>query len=356
MKIIHTGDLHLGSAIGNLPPDRAELRRKELMDTFARLAAYAKNNGVAAVLIAGDLFDGDAPSMQVRKETLAVIAAAAPVCFFYVSGNHDGGLDFKETLPDNFYTFSKARGWQSYDLPEGVTVTGIEERYLNESAYATLSLRAERFNIVLAHGDIGQNGGVALAKLQNKKIDYLALGHIHKPMLTAERLDGRGRYRYCGCLDGRGFDECGQRGCFLLDIQKDGVLSESFLSFARRTVLEVRVDVSACENYYDAERAALTALDGVSAENIIKLVLCGWKKVGARLEPFMLTRRLSERFFFVKVEDQTRLQLDIAAFQNDTSEIGEFIKEVGRYEMNSDLREEILEVGLKALLGEEVDL
>lgn len=355
MKIIHTGDLHLGSAIGNLPPDRAELRRRELTDSFARLAAYAKNNAVSAVLIAGDLFDGATPPAQVRKETLSIIAAAAPVCFFYVSGNHDGAFEFGET-PDNFYTFSQARGWQSYDLPEGVTVTGIDEKYRGDGAYAALSLRAERFNILLTHGDIAQNGGVSLPNLQNKKIDYLALGHIHKPMLTAERLDGRGRYRYCGCLEGRGFDECGQRGCFLLEIQDGRVTAESFLSFASRTVLEVRADVSSCENYYDVERAALTALDGVSPENIIKLVLCGWKKVGARLDPFMLTRRLSERFFFVKVEDESRLKLDVAAFAEDSSEIGEFIKEVGRYEASADLREEILEIGLKALLGEEVDL
>ena len=52
---------------------------------------------------------------------------------------------------------------------------------------------------------------IEVYELKNKNIDYLALGHVHKYKM--EKLDNRGIYCYSGCLEGRGFDECGDKGC-----------------------------------------------------------------------------------------------------------------------------------------------
>ena len=200
MKIIHTGDVHLGSAFGGLSKDRAAIRQAELLDGFRRLCAYAKEIGVAAVLIAGDLFDGEKTTNSLYAEVFAAISAASPVCFFYVSGNHDEGIALSD-IPQNLYLFSQNRGWASYDLPENITVTGIDGKYLSSASYPLLRLRAERFNILMMHGDIHRADGadgISLPHLQNRSVDYLALGHIHIPTLQAERLDGRGRYRYSG--------------------------------------------------------------------------------------------------------------------------------------------------------------
>ena len=58
----------------------------------------------------------------------------------------------------------------------------------------------------------------------------------------------------------------------------------------------------------------------------------------------------------MKIVDESRVFIDYRQFENDLSERGEFVREVGRYEMNEELRAEILDVGLKALAGEEIDL
>ncbi len=361
MKIIHTGDVHLCSAMRNLPPDKAKLRKTEILDTFRQLTIYARENGVQAVLIAGDLFDENTAQRQVKREVFSIIHEARSVCFFYVSGNHDSEFDFEDEVPENFYTFSQNHGWKSYDLPENVTVTGMDTKYLREGKFAELSLRHDRYNILLLHGettacDMRGRESIPLQCLQNKHVDYLALGHIHIPTMTAERLDGRGHYRYCGCLEGRGFDECGQRGCFMMELRDGKLIGETFLSFSKRMVREVRADISACENYFDVERTALQALQGVSEKDIVKLVLCGRFKVGLKKDLPLLTHRLSEKFFFVKAEDESKIFIDYSAFSGDVSERGEFVREVGRYEMNEELRAEILDVGLKALAGEDIDL
>lgn len=359
MKIIHTGDIHLGSPLRGLPADKAKRRQAEIVDGFRRLCVYARENGVQAVLIAGDLFDSKQASQTLCAEVLAAVASAAPVCFFYVSGNHDGVLPAGETLPNNLYIFSKNHGWHSYELPEGVTVTGIDGCNLRADAYAALRLMPERFNIVLMHGDVRSGQGadcVSLQQLQNRHIDYLALGHIHIPTLQAERLDGRGKYRYCGCLEGRGFDECGKRGFFLLDVRGGRVVDEQFVSLAKRDVALCRADISSCKTYYDVETAALAALSAIKKEDMAKLVLCGKHEAGLRKDVALLTARLSEQYFFVKVVDESGVRIDYEQFKNDLSERGEFVRELSKYAMSDAERAEILDVGLKALAGEDIDL
>ena len=68
MKIIHTGDVHIGSALQNLPREKSALRKAEILEGFRRLCTYARENGVTAVLIAGDLFDGNDVAAEIKKE------------------------------------------------------------------------------------------------------------------------------------------------------------------------------------------------------------------------------------------------------------------------------------------------
>lgn len=361
MKIIHTADTHLGSALRGLSAEKAELRRAELLDGFRNLCAYARENGVAAVLISGDLFDENKASRHLRTEVFSAMDAASPVCFFYVSGNHDGGMDISDDLPANLYTFSQERSWQSYNLPENMTITGIDAKYLTSESYRELKLPHDRFNVVMLHGETvrgeGKNGQeISLSALQNKSIDYLALGHIHEPMPQAERLDGRGRYRYAGCPEGRGYDECGKRGVFLLDIQNGRVVNELFLSFAKREVCARSADISACSSYYEIERAVQNALGGVREGDMVKLTLCGKHKAGLRKDLSLLTARLNGAYFHAKVVDESTAFIDYSAYQNDLSERGEFVREVGRCALSEEERAEILDVGLKALAGEDIDL
>ena len=68
---------------------------------------------------------------------------------------------------------------------------------------------------------------------------------IHK--YKKEKLDNRGVYCYSGCLEGRGFDECGEKGLktavALLDNPKQqSEMSENILALARRKAADRIVD------------------------------------------------------------------------------------------------------------------
>ncbi len=352
MKIIHTGDVHIGSALSSLPPEKAEIRKREIFEGFAALTRYAKENGVSAVIIAGDLFDENGVAPHWKQETLACMAAAKPVRFFYVSGNHDNALELPAPLHDNVFTFCQEHSWFSYDLGENITLTGADSRNFAQAFSTPLRLSDAKFNIVALHG----GDDIPLPYFAERSVDYLALGHIHKPMPKAEKLGYRGVYRYCGCPEARGFDEAGARGFFLLEIRSGKIVNEKFLSLAKRMVVEIGVDISRCQTYLDVESAVMNATAQISQDDMVKAVLCGNPRAELRKDISLLCSRLCERFFFAKVEDVSRAYINPNAFENDLTERGEFVREVGRYEMNEDFRAEVLEVGLKALGGEEIDL
>lgn len=360
MKLIHTGDLHLGSAMTSLSPEKAKLRKAELMDGFRALAAFAKAENVAAVLIVGDLFDC-APTTLLQREVFSVMESASPVQFFYVSGNHDEAFCIEGEQPNNLHLFSDTHGWKSYALSKEIVVSGLDLKNLRDRSYSELTLNKQAFNVVMLHGEVvisktTQREQIALQRLQNKHVDYLALGHVHKPTMTAQRLDGRGVWRYCGCLEGRGFDECGRRGAFLLNVENGRLQEERFISFSKRVFSERRVDISACRTYHDVETAVLTALQDENRENAVKVLLCGRHSADLRKEPTLLEQRLSERFFYVRVEDESSVFVDYNEYARDITERGEFVREVGRSALNEKEKAEILEIGLKALRGEEIDL
>ena len=62
MKFIHCADIHLGSKMeAKLPQNKADDRKTEVRMTFNRMVEYAKENGVTAILLSGDVFDSDSP-------------------------------------------------------------------------------------------------------------------------------------------------------------------------------------------------------------------------------------------------------------------------------------------------------
>ena len=213
MRLIHCSDLHLDSKMeANLSARQAKDRGGEICASFARMVRWAESNEVRAILLAGDLFDTRRVSAKTADFVVNTMKNAAKIDFFYLRGNHDGTRDpfAGREVPGNLHTFDNQ--WTGYEMG-GVTITGMElDRENWEQCYDDLKLDAEKLNIVMLHGQVATQPGeelVCLPRLRGKHIDYLALGHIHS--FRQEDLDDRGQWCYSGCLEGRGFDECGER-------------------------------------------------------------------------------------------------------------------------------------------------
>lgn len=364
MKIIHCADIHLDSKMSaNLTKEKARERKTELLTTFQNMVEYGASHAVDAIIIAGDLFDTKNVSATARNVVKDLIVGHPDIGFYYLQGNHDegsfaGGL---AEIPENLHLFGGS--WTGYQLSKKVCITGVELNPENSgSIYHTLSLDADQINIVTLHGQESEYSAkdkaetIHLAALKNKGIDYLALGHIHS--YKKERLDGRGVYCYPGCLEGRGFDECGEHGFVLLNVDEAaGTVESHFVPFASRNLYTIPVDITGCESTMEIldRMKRETQEKNYPEKSLVKYELTGKVDVESEKETEFLLHQFQNRFYFVKIKDSSQYLVDYAAFAKDLSLKGEFIRTVmGREELSEEDKAAVIHYGLQALAGEEI--
>ena len=375
MKLIHCADLHLDAKLqAHLDRERAKRRRDELLRNFARLADYAEQQDVDAVLIAGDLFDKDRVSALAKNTVLNVIGAHPGIRFYYLRGNHDTadclrGSSAGAGMPENLFLFGNR--WKTYrEGAEGrIVIAGIElTRENNAAAFAALRLDPSCFNIVLLHGQEtsasgfsgaedktgGRIGVISLPALRGRGIDYLALGHIHA--WKKAPLDSRGTFCYPGCLEGRGFDESGPHGFALLEIDEQrNTMTHRFVPFAQRALYTVDVDVTGCLTTAEMEERVKAALReaGCGSGDMADVTMRGELDVECEKDAGYLRTGLEARFFFARLQDRTTLRIDPQEYLYDESLRGEFVRVVLA---DSSIPEEektaVIRCGFQAMDGE----
>ncbi|MGN0342384.1 MAG: exonuclease SbcCD subunit D [Roseburia sp.] len=366
MKIIHCADIHLDSKMqSNLDKDKAKERKNELLMTFNRMLAYGEEQGVEAILIAGDLFDTKNISATARKNVQNAILSHPEMDFFYLKGNHDadGFLEDWTLLPENLHLFEDE--WKSYPLGENgnVVVSGIELNPENSgSIYHSLVLETDKVNLVMLHGQETATRAkdkaetISIRDLKGKNIDYLALGHVHA--YKEEQLDSRGIYCYPGCLEGRGFDECGEHGFVLLDIDEEKKQVHSrFIPFASRCLYTLPVDVTGCLDTAQilARVEQELTVHAYGANSLMKIVLTGQVDVECEKNISYLLQSLQDDFYFMKIYDETKLSVDYDSFRYDESLKGEFVRLLQSEEsLTEEERSTIIRYGIQALAGEEL--
>lgn len=397
MKIIHCADLHLDSHLtSHLPKEKAEIRRAELLLSFRNLVQYAAEQQVRAVLISGDLFDSSIIRKTAENAFLAAVSQHPEIDFYYIRGNHDTKTfaDHFDRKPENLHFFSEE--FISYDLEKGqkieisktngettedfsgrIIVSGLDYRrdYTNAGNEVPSFLGA--FHIVMLHGElvlgpsgndgssqspaarsVGEQAGgtragsISLRDFKDRGINYLALGHIHKR--EDGGLDATGMYAYPGCLVGRGFDEPGEHGFYLLDIE-NGVAERHFVTVPGRKIMVLPVDVSGSTSTGDVLERVDSALrrEDFGSEDLLKIVLTGRLYSDVELDERQLTAYLKQLCFAEELENRTVRYLDPESFRGDTSLKGEFVRCVeSDQELDEEMKAAAAGIGIRLLSGE----
>ena len=363
MKIIHCADLHLDSKMtANLSKEKAKERKMEILRTFSRMVEYAKKNDVSVILIAGDMFDTRNVSATARNMVRDVILQNPEIDFLYLKGNHDHDnfLSKLDEIPDNLCLFNDK--WTTYTYGN-VAISGLELNAENTmTAYNSLVLDHGKYNIVTMHGQLAEYKSkdktetISLDDLKNKNIDYLALGHVHGYRM--QRLDARGVYCYPGCLEGRGFDECEEKGFVVLDVDTTTrTATTEFVTIAARTLYTLPVDVTGILTTQDAaaRMEAELAKTQYASKSLVKFVLQGEVDVECELETVFLEEQFAEYFYFVKVQNDTKLLVNYQDYEKDASLKGEFIRMVSASDLTDEEKSQVIRAGILALQGEEIN-
>ncbi|MFC5748816.1 metallophosphoesterase family protein [Actinomadura rugatobispora] len=234
-KILHAADLHIDSPLRGLsryegaPEDDLRLATRRALDNLVRLAT---DLSVDAVLLAGDVYDGDWNDYQTglyfSRQMAFLRQAGIPV--YMVSGNHDAQNRTMRTLkfPDNVHVFATEKPETIRNEEAGLAVhgQGFARWDLGDNLAAGYPTRdGGLFNVGLLH--TGLEGGhsdhkryapCTVADLQARDYDYWALGHIH----TQQIVSREPWIVYPGNIQGRHARETGPKGCVVVTV--DGEL------------------------------------------------------------------------------------------------------------------------------------
>ena len=368
MKLLHLADAHLDSKMeSKLDKSKASLRRDELLDTFCGIADYADEHGVSAVIIAGDLFDTRNSRVGAVNRVKAAFNSHPDVTFIYLKGNHDEAAYFEGDYPGNLIIFDK-EGIDKVTLKttsgKPVNIVGIVPGADGfDKAYTELNLDYDAMNIVTMHGAVGEYQGrdkaenIDLSRLRNRNIDYLALGHYHT--FTEGELPSRGKYCYSGCPEGRGFDECGEHGFVIVDVDDDNLSFKStFVPFAKRNIYEIEADISDCMTTPEIDSRIGEAVKGspANSDDLVRIVLKGETAVDAEKDIEHVKRLVSERFFYGEVKDSSRVAIDYDEYLHEASLKGELVRLLKEEDLTEDERGLIVRCAVQALKGEDISL
>lgn len=285
MKIVHTGDWHIGKFLNDysLLEDQAYF--------LSQFTAEMKQLQPDAILIAGDIYDRSVPSAQavsLLHHTLEELAGDLQIPVLLIAGNHDSGerLSFGSSLfrksglfitgtlsPDSIaeVTLEDTFGLvHFYSIPyfdrfSLRTVYPEESFKTDQEAFDFLAeklshrLIPEHRNILMLHGFFAKSaptaeydeqvGGSNLLNLTAlPDFDYIALGHIH-----GARTAGDDHIRYAGSPLKYSVDEADQEKQYLIiELSEKGnctVSSRRIQPLRDLKVISDRFDVIATPEY-----------------------------------------------------------------------------------------------------------
>jgi DNA repair exonuclease SbcCD nuclease subunit len=269
MKILHAADIHLDSPMHGLAAyDTAPVRELRLATrvALANLVDLALAEQVDALLVAGDLYDGDwhdyATGAQWIREAQRLREGGVRVVV--VTGNHDASSRITRALrlPDNVEVLPVDHAGTVVLEDAGVAVHG--RGYATQAVLEDLSVGYPDplpglVNIGLLHTSADGRPGheryapCRIDRLAAHGYDLWALGHVHQ----REVLHADPPILFAGCLQGRHAREGGPKGATLITADGGGLrLEEHILDHVRWNVCEV--ETSGCSDV-DEVLAAVAA-------------------------------------------------------------------------------------------------
>ncbi len=352
MKILHTSDLHLNSAMNTkLSGEKSRERRRELLFGFRKMTEYARQEACRAIIIAGDLFDSDRPSATARKYVIDVIEASSDILFFYLPGNHEKRvLEESEELPKNLYVFGD--DWTSFAVGD-IFITG--RGTTDKNMFDSLKLPEGAPVVAVLHGELrdrcDEGGIIGRREIEKSHVSYLALGHYHS---YSSEMIGSTVAVYSGAPESRGFDEIGEKGFVIIDTECN--MSHRFVRGFGRGIHSVSIDCKPGLSTIELENLIAKSLGGISKTDLVRARLTGHRAPEDRFDIPLIEKHIRDRFYYFEIKDETAISISKDDYVNDKSLKGEFIRLVLSDDtLDEHQKDRIISCGLAALMGEKID-
>ena len=357
MKFVHLADLHLDakfdslSSIDGLPQKRRLEQRKALKD----VVEYIKENDIKLFLISGDLYEQN----YIRKSSIEYVnklfEEIPDTQIFIAPGNH---YPYIKNSFYSTYTWSKNvhifnENIEKIDFEDAhIYGFGFTDFYCKQSEIEEIQVEEpDDINILITHGsldggsdDLREYNPLRQSKLKQLDFDYIALGHIHKPYYNEEKNQ---KIFYPGSTISLGFDELGEHGILVGDIEKDE-LKVKFMTIDPRQYEEKKVDITEMTSNEEVlEKLQNLVLNN---ENLYKIILVGKRYFTLNIDEI---KKLNSRENIVKIKDKTKVGIDIERIAEENNVRGIFVRNMlerkERENLDEDFIEKAIEIGLEVL-------
>lgn len=340
MKILHTGDLHLGRFYkGELPQNISSIRREELWVSFKNTIEYVNDNNIDVLLICGDIYEREYFTFSDMLRFRDILNKLNSAYTFIIGGNHDyideNSLLYKVDFNEKVYIFNKDA---FFDIDElNLRVHGISwNRQFDFNTDLNFKVEDEKTNILMLHGSVGGRDyfPIDMKVIDEYKFDYVALGHIHLEQKIEDNC------YYCGSPEGLSFSELGDRGFLVVEIE-NGERKVDFISNSIRKYNEIILEVSediTVEKVLEEFNNLLSS----KKEDLNRVIVRG-----KYTNPNYLIEVLKNQrgFFYVEIVDELKLTISIEELYEKNRE-----NIIGKYIAGAKADTRLLNIGLKALL------
>jgi exonuclease SbcD len=282
VRFLHIADLHLGSQLSDSFSDGTggdDILKTANRRAVERLVDVAIDEAVDFLVIAGDLYDSDARSVQANtflaEQFERLDDVGVPVYLIY--GNHDpvGRATTYVELPENVHEFddeeAEEMAFPDESAPEAyIWGQSYTTRHESRSMYSRFTPTDDSVpTIGILHTGLDPDNGryvpVSRSKLEGKEgIHYWALGHIHDARVyTANQ-----PVAFPGIPQGRQTNEAGLGGGYLVELTTDDISME-FVPTSPVVWQTIDVDVSGLDSptVADIKREVIDAADGIAPPN-----------------------------------------------------------------------------------------
>ena len=336
MRFLHLADVHLDTPFAGRSDGVRRRLQEASREALRRAVSCALAERVHAVLLAGDLFDGERLSFQSERFLLEELArlGEARISVVYATGNHDPGQDAHRTRPLAWPPNVSLIGEASPSLvriqdPDGkdvgaVTAAGHASRRETGDLAATFPpvARDGLPQVALLHTQVRESRGAdehepyapsELRHLLASGYDYWALGHVHLRQCLSEAPG----VHYPGNLQGRTHRESGPKGGLLVELAPEAPAAVKFRSFAPIRFETVTVGgleeadtldklLARIEAAWEEERHADPGEEGT--EWVVRFSVSGgspsWKRLSDEEERVTLAREAAEEIGLLDAEVQ----------------------------------------------------
>ncbi|UCI10638.1 metallophosphoesterase family protein [Mesorhizobium sp. B1-1-8] len=273
-RFVHTADIHLDSPLRSLA-----LRNSELADligdasrqAFSSIVDLCLAERVDALVIAGDLYDGDQTSMKTARFLASQMTRLhqAGVRVYMIRGNHDAmsRISKQLVLPDTVTIFG-GRAQAVVQSGAGVDVVFHGLSFANPKAPESLlpkyaGPQEGAANVGIMHTSLAGSPGhdsyapCSVADLHRHGFEYWALGHIH----VRQVYFGASTLVMPGIPQGRDINEAGEKSVTLVTVGDDRSvdIEERLTSVAQFE--RISIDLTGISEWADAVARIRTTLE-----------------------------------------------------------------------------------------------